>query len=103
MTYLFIFVGLVLAISIAASALSGHYRRYDRVPQVGQPSQGSTSTVGQMRRRGPVRLIATPEEVTRQHLAASQAYDASDDLLDPRSPRHAQWLAPHTEDEPPSE
>lgn len=102
MTYLFVFMGLVLVASIAAAAISGHYRRYDRVPQVGQQSLGTTATMGQMLRRGPVGLIATPEEATRQQVAASQVYDASDDLLDPRSPHHAQWLAAHAEDDPPA-
>ena len=101
MTYLFVFVGLALAASIAGTALSGHYRRYDRVTQVDGASQG-TSAVGQVR-RGTVKLIATPEEVTRRHLAASQAYDAGDDLLDPRNPHHAQWFTAQTDVEPPRE
>ena len=102
MTYLFIFVGVVLAVSIVAAALSGRYRRYDQVVQVNPPGTNTLSpTLGQMSRRGPVDMIPTPEEVTRER-SASQVYDASDDLLDPRSPHHDEWLAAHTDDEPPT-
>ncbi|MHB8826413.1 MAG: hypothetical protein ACYC5Z_01955 [Acidimicrobiales bacterium] len=74
MTGLLIFVGVALALTIGAVALSARYRRFDPVVTFDEPSVFP---------HAQLTLLATPEEATREALNHHQHYDAEDDLLDP--------------------
>ncbi|HET9090514.1 MAG TPA: hypothetical protein VFN54_09540 [Acidimicrobiales bacterium] len=89
MTGLFIFVGVLFALTIGAVALSARYRRFDPVVTFDEPSVFPNAQMT---------LLATPEEVTRETLSDHQHYDAEDDLLDP----HHSPASPTEDDTPAS-
>jgi hypothetical protein len=76
----------VLIIAIVLTALSGRYRRFDAVVQP------EDSVVPLSSHRNRMEMIPKSEQVTDSDLTKANAYDEPDDLLDPRNPRHAQWL-----------
>jgi len=65
-------------------------RRFDFVPSSVAMNDPDTNSL-----RVDMEPIATPDEQTVVILEREQAYDASDDLLDPKNPHHSEWIHEH--------
>ena len=87
-----LFVAAIVDDSII-TAYSAKHKHIDTVPTEA-PRFG-----GMPRYRIAGKFMPTPEEVTEEEVVKSEEYDASDDLLDPKNPGHAQWLAEHPDAE----
>ena len=81
---------LVVAIVVATvlTAIAAKHKRFDVVRV---PIANSFGLFRNVR----VKRIPTDQEITAQITAKGDAHDSSDDLLDPKNPDHAKWLAEH--------
>ena len=87
-----IILGLVAVVAVLAIAMQlvARKRRVDFVPSSAAMNDPDTNSL-----RVDMEPIATPDEQTVEILDREQAYDATDDLLDPKNPHHNQWIHEH--------
>ena len=87
-----IILGLVAVLVVLAFLMQffAKKRRIDFVPSSAAMNDPDTNSL-----RVDMEPIATPDEQTVEILEREQAYDASDDLLDPKNPHHSEWIHEH--------
>jgi hypothetical protein len=88
MTYLIVLVVIVILVCGALLMRKrGSQRHFDYAPTP-QPSTSNIVNVNQIE----VEPIATPGFATEDIIQRETKIDATDDLLDPHNPGHAQWV-----------
>lgn len=91
-----VIVGVVVVVGGFAAWRKVHPPEFDYVPNettFEDPPMGAISMKGRL----PWESVASPNEETAEIEAKESTYDASEDLLDPRNPHHAEWAKSHPE------